>query len=209
MSSMKNYVITIARGYGSGGKKIGQLLGKQLGIPCYEEEIIKMASDKSGIAESIFQNADEKNQLGKWKRFVYKWALGMEDDTKGISGRELFEAQKEVIQELARTQSCIIVGKCADHVLRYFNNVVSVYIEAPRVECLRRLREKYGWSDEEAAERIMKMDHQRAAYYRVYAGGEWTDPMNYDLTLNSMTLGEEGCAKLITECLKYKVLEER
>lgn len=204
----KIFVITIARGYGSCGKAIGDLLGAKLGIPCYEDEILQMASVESGISENLYNMANEKNVRGIIKRAIYNFALGMDDDMKGISGKKLFDSQSDAIRKLAKTKSCIIVGKCADYVLRDFRNVVRVYVEAPRQACIDQLTRKYGWSQMEAEERIVKMDHQRAEYYRTYAKGDWTNPTNYDITLNSHSLGKEGCVRMIEECLKYKVLEK-
>lgn len=207
---MGNYVVTIARGYGSGGKEIGDYLGKMLGIPCYEGEILSMTAKKTGIDQSVFEKVDEKLQGKTLNKILYNWLTEAEDDKNGkkkISGWKVFQMQSEVIRNLAETQSCIIVGKCADYILEDFPNTVSVYVEAPRWACLKRLTDKYGWAADEANSRLIKMDHQRSEYYKCYTGGKkWDNPTNYDLVLNSAKLGVSGSAKMIEACLLMKGL---
>ena len=139
---MQNYVITIARGFGSGGKDIATRLGKELGIPCYERQILTMASDQSGIDESVFVETDEKlrgTYLANVLRGmpISETVEPMEKDF--ISDVNVFNIQADIIRTLAKTQSCIIIGKCADDILRSYENVISVYIEAPRAACVKSI----------------------------------------------------------------------
>ena len=118
---MNNFVITIARGFGSGGKEIATKLGERLGIPCYERQILTLASDKSGIDESLFVDSDEKLRSNKVAKLLHKIPFSnvLEPHEKAfVSDTNLFNIQAEIIRELARTESCIIVGKCADFVDR-------------------------------------------------------------------------------------------
>lgn len=135
---MNNYIITIARGFGSGGKEIGSKLAKRLGIPCYEDQILKMASDFSGINESLFQEVNEKLKHGSYVRGYLKkvpfTSIAQPNTKEFISDENLFNIQSEIIKKLAMSQSCVIIGKCADYVLKNYPNVISVYIEAPRAD---------------------------------------------------------------------------
>lgn len=207
---MEHYVITIARGFGSGGKEIGSKLGKSLGIPCYESQILKMASDKSGLNEALFNQADEKLSISSAIRNYLKkipFNEVVEPSNKDfISNENLFQIQSQIIKHLARSESCIIIGKCADFVLKDFENVISVYIEAPRKACLQSIMNKMGVTEQEANKLIEKTDKYRADYYHYYThGGVWTNPINYDLTLNSDRIGRDKCVELLKEYIKIKL----
>ncbi|NCB90978.1 MAG: cytidylate kinase-like family protein [Clostridia bacterium] len=207
---MEHYVITIARGFGSGGKEIGNKLAQRLGIPCYESQILKMASEYSGISEALFNKADErlmekKTILGYLKQVPFTSIAEpyMKEFTSDVN---LFNIQAEIIRKLAVSQSCVIVGKCADYVLKGFPNVVSVYIEAPRHACVDSIVRKMGVSKDEANRLIEKTDKYRSNYYRYYTGGEkWTNPINYDLTLNSARVGRERCVDVLEWYTKNKL----
>lgn len=206
---MDNYVITIARGFGSGGKYIGKQLSKKLGIPCYDSKILSMASQASGIKEDLFHQNDEKlNKHAFLKKMIKTpkrdYVVGP-TEKDFTSDDNLFLIQTKVIEELSKTQSCIIIGKCADYILKEKDNVVSVYIEAPRRDCVKSIKDLLGVTDEEANEMIQKTDKYRADYYRYYTHGRiWTNPVNYDMTLNSARTGRDQCVELIIEYLKIK-----
>ncbi|WP_090174676.1 AAA family ATPase [Eubacterium oxidoreducens] len=205
---MENYVITIARGFGSGGKEIGMMLSEMLNIPCYERQILTMASDFSGIEESVFVETDEKLRGKYIANALRKMPLSnvLEPWEKGfMSDINVFNVQAEIIRSLARTQSCIIVGKCADDILKDYQNVVSVYIEAPRRFCVNNIRSKLHVSVERANQMISSTDRNRAKYYSYYTGGkEWTNPVNYDLVLNTERVGKQRCAQMIAQYVKLK-----
>lgn len=210
---MKHYVITIARGFGSGGKEIGGKLAKKLGIPCYEDQILRMASDFSGINEALFQEANEKLKhsayiLGYLKKVPFT-SIAKPNTKEFVSDVNLFNIQSEIIKRLAASQSCIIIGKCADYVLEEYPNVISIYIEAPRDACVKSIMEKMGVEEDEAHKLIEKTDKYRADYYRYYTqGGKWTNPVNYDMTLNSARVGRERCGDVIEDYLKRKFGED-
>lgn len=208
INGMKKYVITIARGFGSGGKEIGMKLAAELGIPCYEKQILDMASDYSGINKRLFMEVDEKLR-GSYIANLIKKVPGcnvIQPNEKGfISDVNLYNIQAEIIRELAKTESCIIIGKCADYVLRDKENVISIYIEAPRKQCVASIMNKMQVSEEEANELIRKTDKYRADYYKYYTGGKsWTNPINYDMTLNSARIGRDRCVEVIKEYLCIK-----
>ena len=203
---MKRFVVTFARGFGSGGKEIASLLAHDLGIHCYENRILTLASQLSGLDENIFNAVNEKIRtnggfsgflkgLPRSKSYIAK-------NEKFVSDDKLFEYQCEIIRNLADQESCVIVGKCADFVLRDRDNVVSVYIEAPRAFCLQRTIEHMGVTEDVANATITQTDKYRADYYAYYTHGNyWTNPVNYDMTLNSERVGIESCVKLIEQYL--------
>ena len=121
------------------------------------------------------------------------------------SDDNLYNIQREIIEKLADTQSCIIIGKCANHILRERDNVISVYIEAPRKDCVESIKNLLGVTDEEAHSMIQKTDKYRADYYEYYTRGEdWTNPVLYDMTLNSARIGRDRCVDLIIDYLNIK-----
>ncbi len=207
---MKNYVITIARGFGSGGKQIGLILSQKLGIPCYEKQILQMASDYSGINKSLFVKADEKLNGKKialaLKQFPKMPKLAEPNQKDFVSDVNLFNVQAQLIRELAKTESCIIVGKCANEILKDYDNVISVYVEAPRKACRSAIMERLDVTAQEADQMIYQTDKYRADYYSYYTGGKkWTDPVAYDMTLNSDRIGYEDCADIIINYKDMKI----
>lgn len=205
---MKNYVITIARGFGSGGKEIAIKLAEELQIPCYERQILTMASQMSGIDESEFVSVDEKlhgSYLTNLLKAVPYNTIIEPTEKDFVSDSNLYNIQAEIIRNLAKTEACIIVGKCADYVLRQYSNVISIYIEAPRHACVASIMNKMNVSEERAHYLIKKTDKYRSNYYKYYTGGkDWTNPINYDLVLNSDRIGREDCVNLIKEYINIK-----
>lgn len=207
---MDNYVITIARGFGSGGKQIGLSLAKQLGIPCYESQILEMASNYSGIKKELFFQVEEKLRgyhLIKRLMDTKNSDEITEPTSRGfVSEINLYNIQAKIIKELGKHQSCIIIGKCANNLLKDYDNVVSVYIEAPRAYCVKRVVDRLGVTEDEAHSMIYQTDKYRGDYYKYYTGGDnWTNPVLYDMTLNTDRMGNEKCSKLIIEYLKIKL----
>lgn len=208
---MSNFVVTFARGFGSGGKEIASKLAAELGVHCYENRILTLASQMSGLDESLFNEVNEKIRVkGGFSNFLRglpRTRTYISKNEKFISDDKLFEYQSKIIEDLANSESCVIVGKCADWVLRGRDNVVSVYIEAPRAFCLKRTMDNMHVSEETAAATITQTDQYRADYYNYYTKGNyWTNPVNYDLTLNSERVGIDNCVSLIKEYLKIKGL---
>lgn len=208
---MDNFVITVARGFGSGGKQIASKVAEELGIHCYENRILTLASQMSGLDEQLFREVNEKMREKKVSSFLRGIPITSRpkpEDKEFVSDEKLFEIQKEIIEHLADSESCVIVGKCADWVLRDRKNVVSVYIEAPRRYCVKNVMERMGVNEATAHKSIAQTDKYRAAYYEHYTGGNyWTNPVNYDMTLNSERVGREGCVKVIIDYLKMKFPE--
>ena len=209
---MKNIVITVARGFGSGGRKMASQVAKDLGIHCYENRILTLASQMSGVEEDVFREVNEKI---RGKSFMQSLLNGLPrrkvptpENREFVSDEHLFEIQKKIIEDLADTESCVIVGKCADWILKDRPNVISIYIEAPRPYCRKRIMERMQVDAATADRSISQTDKYRAAYYEYYTGGNyWTNPVNYDLTLNSERVGIENCVKTIEEYIRIKYPE--
>lgn len=206
-----NYIITFARGFGTGGKEIASKLAKELGIHCYENRILTLASQMSGLDETLFQEVNEKIRttggFANFLRGLPKSRQYITRNEKFVSDDTLFNYQKKIIENLAENESCVIVGKCADWILRGRDNVVSIYIEAPRDFCVKRTIEHMGVTEETANNTIENTDKYRAEYYKHYTHGNyWTNPVNYDMTLNSEKVGVDNCVKIIKEYLKIKKL---
>lgn len=195
----KKFVITIARGFGSGGKEIAQLVAAKLGINCHEHSILTLASGMSGLDRSHFANADEKLLKPSLLSSIKETFL-TDSEGRFVSNDELFGYEAQIMRGLAASESCVIVGKAADYVLRDVDNVFSFYIEAPRAYCLANVMRKMDVTEQEANELITKTDKYRADFYKyVTKGNYWTNPVNYDLTLNSERVGKENCVQVIVD----------
>ena len=200
---MENFVITIGREFGSGGLDVGRMLSKQLNVNCYDKELLAMAAKESGLCQEIFESHDEKPT----NSFLYSLVM----DTYSVSGytstpfmemplnHKVFLAQFEAIKNLAKKESCIIVGRCADYALEEHPNCIQVFIHAEKEFRIQHIVETYGLTKETAADMIQKTDKKRANYYNYYSNKKWGDSRSYHLTLDSSVLGFDGCCKMILE----------
>ena len=204
---MEHIVVTIARQSGSGGKTVGKMLAKEMEIPWYSRDILKMASEESGISEQLFMQFDEKLKSSLFKRIspdIYTGELIPPESSDFVSAKNLFNYQAEVIKKLAKTESCVIVGRAADFVLKDYPNVVSVFVHGSEEFNLARAMEQNSMTEEEMKKFIAKTDKYRADFYKHYTGREWTDARNYDLCLNSSKLGFEKCVEEIRAYIKVR-----
>lgn len=203
-------VITIGRQYGSGGREIGRRLAKELDIPYYDKELLVEASKQSGICEELFENHDEKPT----KSFLYSLMTGVQ--THGGAApmyldmplnHRMFLAQFDAIRKLAGEGPCVVVGRCADYVLRDQKNVVNVFLKAD-MEHRRERAIARGAEPQKAEETVRKNDKDRAAYYNYYATSTWGDVNNYDLCVDTGKLGYDGAVQLIIDYvhLREKVI---
>lgn len=208
MEMDKNITITIARGFGTGGKQIASKVAERLGIECYEHRILTMASYITERDEKDLFDMDERLNGSYLKNKIKQLpkSLSPRAESKSfVSDSQLYDIQATIIRRLSDSESCVIVGKCADYLLRDRDNVLSVYIEAPREFCVKRIMERLEVSEKEAHKKISATDKHRAAYYKFYTDGNyWTNPVNYDMTLNSARLGIDGCVNVILHALKEK-----
>lgn len=208
---MEKIVITIARQYGSGGKTVGEMLAKELGIPCYGRDILRMASDDSGIREELFNKADERlhsSPLFGSQKKVYKGQLIPPESDGFVSDDNLFNYQAKIIKELADKEACVIVGRCADFVLKDNPNVLSVFVHAPKDYCIARGMEKNSMDAKEMEKFIAKTDKYRGDFYHYYTGRVWNDARNYDICLDSSKLGFDKCVEAIKAYAKVRFGEQ-
>ena len=202
---MDKFVITVARETGSGGHNITRKLSEALGVPYYDRDLLRKASEVSGIHERLFGAADEriglKEMLSAAEK-VYTGEVLPPDSDDFTSTRNLFSFQAKIIEELAETESCIILGRCANYLLADRKDVLRVFIHAPLEAREERVASySLAWSPREVTKYIRLEDKRRASYYRYYTGEEWRDASGYDLSLDSDALGEDGCVAFIKEAL--------
>ena len=193
MSMEKKLLITIGRQFGSGGKAVADELGRRLGIPVYDSELITEAARKSGISEEFFHKRDEK------RRALF---IGMRS---GMDDEVIFGIQSEVIRDIASKGSAIFVGRASDYVLRDLD-CVDVFISAPLEARIKRIMERQGLSESEAEDLIERKDRGRAEYYDFFTFSKWGVASNYDLCIDSSILGISGTAELIIEFAKKRNL---
>lgn len=195
-------VITIGRQYGSGGKVIGQMLAKRLDIPFYDKAILTEAARNSGICEELFQEHDEKPSRSVLFS-MFTGGIGL--DANGYMGmplqHKIFLAQFDAIRKIASEGPCVIVGRCADYVLRDQLNAVRVFLKAPLADRVARAIDR-GADPLRAEDIVHKADKQRASYYNYYATANWGDVNNYDLCLDTSLLGYEGTAEMLEAFVK-------
>ena len=205
---MKPYVVTIARENGSGGRAIGHALARKLGVECYNRQLLRLASDESGINEQLFAQADEqfkKTLLFKVARDAYKGEVIPPDSDNFTSNENLFSSQARVIRQLAEAGSSVVIGRCADYVLQDYPYLLRIFIHAPEEARVKALAFRHHVGEDEAARIMEQVDKRRAAYYKAVTGRNWRDAANYDLSLDSDKLGQEGCIDRI--CAYLKVLD--
>ncbi len=203
---MEKYIITIAREYGSGGRGIAHRLAEALNIRYYDKELIRMASEDTGISEALFNLTDEKLE-DKFlrKHGITKGALVSQPQPDRLTKEELFAFQSEIIKRVAdKDESCIIIGRCGQYILRDRKELVRIFIHADRDYCIEKLMNRYGIDRAEATALRDKTDASRAAYHKHYTGTEWQDVRNYDLSLDTSRLTQEECIRIVTEYIKAR-----
>ena len=188
---MKNRVITISREFGSGGRTIGKAVAAQLNIPCYDSELLQQIAEKSGFNQQYIQEAGEYAPGG----FL---ASAFSHQTSGPNNADyLWKIQYQLITELAEKGHCVIVGRCADYILRDKADCLRVFIHADMDFRTQRIVNVYGQREQSPEQRLREKDKRRAAYHRFYTDMKWGHAQNYDLTLNSGTLGIDRCVEII------------
>lgn len=195
-----NVVFTIGRQFGSGGRQVGKTLAQKLGIPFYDKELIAISARDSGLSEALFSNADEKATSSIFYSLVmgnYPMASGALGVTEMPLNDQLFLIQSKTIKRLASEGSCVIVGRCADYILRDMDNVVNVFIHADLKNRVERAIRVYEVPENKAEDVCLKTDKQRANFYNYYSDRKWGMCRTYDLSLDSGMLGIEGCAEQI------------
>lgn len=197
---MSNRIITISREFGSGGRTVGKLVAEKLGIPCYDHEIIQKIAQESGYCEDFVADRSEHASRGNWLMNTF----GGKDYYGNSIQDKLWVAQLKAIVEVANKSDCVIVGRCADFILKETADCIRVFIHADPKDKAKRIVEQYGESDQTPERRLKEKDKRRAAYYQLYTDHKWGDLKNYDITLSTSSLGIEKCADIIVELYKTK-----
>ena len=203
-----NMVITIGRQYGSGGREVGRRLASRLEIPYYDKEILSEASKDSGICEELFEDHDEKPT----RSFLYSLVTGVQTHGNPSTmymdmplNHRIFLAQFDTIRRLAGNGPCVVVGRCADYVLRDEKNVVNVFLQADMEHRIERAIER-GAEPSRAQDIVQRHGKERASYYNYYATTTWGDVNNYDLCLDTGKVGYDGAVDMI---IAYIALREK
>ena len=196
---MKNRVITISREFGSGGRTIGKAVAEQLGIPCYDNEILQEIARESGFEQSYIQETGEYAPGG----FL---AAAFSHPASGPSNADyLWEMQYKLIGQLAEKGPCVIVGRCADYVLAGYKPSIDIFLQANTEARTKTVMERENVSKKEAQTRIARMDKARATYYNYYTDRKWSDLNNYDIALNVSHLTAKEAADLLTAFINQVV----
>jgi cytidylate kinase len=195
-----NYIITIGRQLGSGGKCVGEQLAQRLHIPCYDKELINLASRESGLHQTFFEKADEKSRFSLFAR-LGGLPTGVLPDAAGnyLCNETLFKIQSDVIRRLAAETSCIFVGRCADYILRHHERCLKIFVCADRRDRLDRLMRDRRLAEKEARLLLEQTDKKRAGYYHYYSNKQWGAAASYDLCINSSVFGFDEIVRLIEE----------
>ena len=196
MKLKKKVLVTIGREYGSGGKKIAEALGKDLGIPVYDKNLLKIIAEKHDIDADLLENDDE-NLSNPFFEPYFTYGI----DTASRSSR-LFSLQSRIIREKADKESAVFVGRCADDVLSDYDDVVSIFIYAPKDVRIKRIMRTEDIADSLAAEKILKrVDKSRKSYYQFYTDRKWGTTDGHDLIINSAALGLKGTLSFLEDFL--------
>ena len=192
----KKIIITIGRQFGSGGKGVADALGRKLGIPVYDSELITKAAQDSGFSAELFVQSDEKRRFFSLSSI---FAGNYSDTDNYMSDKGLFKMQSETIRRIAEQGSAIIVGRCSDYILRDMEDVIDVFLTCPAEERAKRVSERAGISLEKAMDMLEKKDRDRAEYYNYYTFGNWGVASTYDICIDSSLLGIDGTADFIID----------
>ncbi len=200
---MKKFVICISRQFGSGGHEIGRKLAEKTGVPFYDKELLTRIARDSGISEKLVSYYDEmpsKSLLFSLAMDAYPMSF-----TEIPVNQKVYQAQVETIKNIAETESCVIIGRCADAILSDMDNIVSVFIHADMDAKLERVIEREGLSADKARDMIIKTDKKRASFYNYYAEDKkWGEASSHDLTLDSGKIGIDNSVTLLYDYLKIR-----
>ena len=197
----KKIVITIAREFGTNGHEMGLILAERLGLPFYDKDILTKAAHEIGIDVDKVKEADERVNSRILKPILgYSVGFGEEED-------RLFAAEEKVIRQIAQ-ESCIIIGRLSDYILKDDPDCIKVYIYAPFEDRVKMIAKKYQISDDEARKVVRKMDQARSNFYSYYSNGKWEHGKGKDLILNRSTISLEDCVEMIAHLVELKTKEK-
>ncbi len=192
-------VVTIGRQYGSGGHEVGRRLAEKMGVRCYDKELLELAAKNSGLAEELFDKQDEKPTGSHLYSMVMDtYSFGYSDAYSDMPiNQRIFLAQFDTIRKLAETESCVIVGRCADYALEDNPNCVSVFVTAPMENRIQTIMKRCDLNEKKAEAHIIKTDKKRSSYYDYYSDKKWGSSASYDLCASTADIGIDGVVDLI------------
>ena len=202
-------LVTISREYGSGGRKIGKLLAEKLGVPFYDKEVIDKAVEESGFSRELIETAELKAKSS----FAYNLASAL-NLSEGIGAsplsvnEKLFLAQFDIVKEISEAGEGVIVGRCADYILKDMPGVTNVFIYAETEDRIKRAVEEYGDNPEKIAHTVATIDKARQNYYNYHTCQKWGDYRNYNLSINSSYITEDEAAALIAEYVERRTYRD-
>lgn len=188
---MSNRIITISREFGSGGRTIGRKVAEKLGIPCYDAELIQKIAEESGFSQEYIKEEGEYAASGWFAPILSNRSMGPTNQDN------LWKIQRDIILDLAQKGPCVIVGRCADYILKDKADCLTVFVHANMEFRAERIVKEYGEREETPIERLKDKDKRRAAYHRFYTDMKWGHAQNYDLCLDSSKLGIDKCVEIL------------
>ena len=197
---MTNKIITISRAFGSGGHTIGKAVAERLGIPCYDKELVDRVAEESGFHADFIEEAGEYAPVTN--SFLFNIAVSSNPMAMMHSmsmADQLFVCQTNVIRKLADEGPCVIIGRCADYILRDREDCLHVFIHADMEHRAKHIVEKYGQTKQTPKKRLTDKDNKRKIYYKHYTNRNWGEAQNYHLSLNSGLIGEDKCVDIIVD----------
>lgn len=206
LRNIQHVIITIAREYGSGGHLLGEMLSKELGIKLYDKKFIHLVAEKSGINEQYIKK-NEQSIPSFWLKCILGKNSEQSLERSLSSDDVLFVAESKIIQELAEKGPCIIVGRCADFVLRDYSNLIKVFCYSDLKSACVRCVQEYGVSEEKAESEIKRINHNRIAHYEYYTGEKWGEPHHYNLMINTGSIDLSVACNLIKSIYKNRIKE--
>ncbi|MCR5214636.1 MAG: cytidylate kinase-like family protein [Eubacterium sp.] len=214
---MDRFIVTISREYCSGGQKIGTRLAEELGVSCYNSDMLRLVSRSENMADDKVASDDRIKDTSLYdvaKQFYTDTLPSPHiddvlttkiDDVDMVDIRNIYDYQSEIIVELAKRESCVIVGRCANYILKDNPNVINVFIHAPIGFKMKRAQSRHYMPEDELRNYLAKVDERKADYFFKYTGSEWTDVKNYDLSLDPSKLGISGCVDLIKKYIEIRL----
>jgi len=206
----KNFIITIGRQFGSGGREIAEALAKKLNVPYYDKELISLAAKESGVDTEVFNNVDERatnSLLYSLSMGLYSFGTNFSNPGDLPVNDRLYILQHQIIKKIASEGPCVIVGRCADYILKDFDNCVNIFIHANMDYRKKRAIEIHDVKKNKAEQIINKTDKVRANYYGFYSGQKWGLAQNYDLSIDSSKLTTDQAVALIESYLSIRSAE--
>lgn len=210
MDNSKHIILNVGRQLGSGGRIIAKKLAEQLSCSFYDRELLNLAAKESGFSEKFFEKNDEKK--GFLESLFHIRAPFVGDNCfykSNLSQESLFQFQSDAIRKAAEEGSCVFVGRCADYILRDFNNVLNIFITANFDERVKRVMERDNCSADEAKKIIDRIEGCRSSYYNYYTGKQWGHSSSYDVCVNSSILGIDGTTEYIIKFVKQSFYDEK